>query len=123
MPKILVIEDMPESAEMTAQILRRYGHQVWIAENGDAGIGLAVQHAPDLIICDYWLADQDARAFLSRLRQIQALKNIKVVVCSASLKDVVSQTQGEWRFDGFIPKPYRLSNFMQAIEEQLALAP
>jgi DNA-binding NarL/FixJ family response regulator len=61
MPKILVIEDMPESAEMTAQILRRYGHQVWIAENGDAGIGLAAQHAPDLIICDYWLADQDAR--------------------------------------------------------------
>ncbi len=95
MPKILVIEDMPESAEMTAQILRGYGHQVWIAENADAGLGLAAEHSPDLIICDYWLADQDARAFLGRLRQVQALKNIKVLVCSAASKEVVDQTQGE----------------------------
>jgi len=31
MAKILVIEDMPDSAELASQILRRYGHVVFIA--------------------------------------------------------------------------------------------
>jgi CheY-like chemotaxis protein len=120
MPKILVIEDMPESAEMTAQILRRYGHEVWIAASAFSGLGLAAEHCPDLIVCDYWLPDQDARSFLRQLRAQQKLKDIKVLVCTAAPEDVVTQTQGELRFDGFIPKPYRLSSFMQAIEGQLA---
>ncbi|HLE73537.1 MAG TPA: response regulator [Anaerolineales bacterium] len=122
MPKILVIEDMPESAEMTAQTLRKYGHQVWVAESGDAGLALAAEHSPDLVICDYWLPDLDARTLLSQLRQIQALKDIKVLVCSAAPKDVVDKVQGEPHFDGFISKPYRLSGLLQAIDEQLALA-
>jgi len=121
MPKILVVEDMPESAEMTAQILRKYGHEVWIAANGVSGLSLAADHLPDLIVCDYWLPDQDARALLKQLRAHQKLKDIKVVVCTAAPQDVVTQTQGDFRFDGFIPKPYRLSDFMQAIEGQLAV--
>lgn len=122
MPKILVIEDMPESAEMTAQLLRGYGHEVWIAANCFSGLGLAAEHMPDLIVCDYWLPDQDARALLKQLRSLKKLKDIKVVVCTAAPQEVVTQTQGEFRFDGFIPKPYRLSNFMQAIEGQLAVS-
>lgn len=121
MSKILVIEDIPESADLTAQILRRYGHQVWIAVTGDAGLASAAEHGPDLIICDYWLPDLHGRAFLSRLRQIQTLKGVKVLLCSAAPKDMVTRTEHELRFDGFIPKPYRLSTLMQAIDEQLAL--
>jgi len=118
-PKILVVEDMPDSAEMAAQILRNYGHQVWIAENAEQGLDLAAFYHPDLIVYDYWLPDLDARTFLARLRADESLKGIKVVVCTATPKVALQQALGETAIDGFIPKPYRLSNFMEVIEEAL----
>ena len=118
MPKILVIEDMPESADLAAQILRRYGHEVLVASNADKGLDLAAEFFPDLIICDYWLPDLDARALLKKLRKNKELKNIKVVVCTAAFKQELNQ--GDEHFDGFISKPYRLSSFMQTVEQQLS---
>lgn len=119
MPKILVVEDMPDSADMAAQILRNYGHQVWIAENGERGLDLAAFYRPDLIIYDYWLPDLDARTFLLRLRQEETLKATKIVVCTATPQTVLTQALGEVAIDGFISKPYRLSSFMQVVEQAL----
>jgi CheY-like chemotaxis protein len=116
MPKILVIEDMPDSAELAAQILRNYGHEVFVAPNGETGLKLATEHTPDLIVYDYWLPDLDARTFLARLRSNDALRNVKIVVCTATPQAVMQQALGELGFDGYILKPYRLTNFMQAIE-------
>lgn len=119
MARILVIEDIPDSAEMAAQILGNYGHEVWIADTGEQGLTLAGEHQPDLIVYDYWLPDLDARTFLSRLRANASLQKIKVVVCTATPKVVVEQALGELRFDAFILKPYRLTNFMETIDAQL----
>lgn len=119
MSRILVIEDMPDSAEMAAQILRKYGHEVWIAATGEQGLSLAAEHHPDLIVYDYWLPDVDARTFLSRLRSNPSMQKIKVVVCTATPKAVMEQTLGELQFDAYIFKPYRLTNFMQTIDSQL----
>lgn len=119
MPKILVIEDMPDSADLAAQILRNYGHQVIIADTGERGLAMAAEHLPDLIVYDYWLPDVDARTFLARLRTNPELQKVKVIVCTATPQAILSQALGENVFDGYILKPYRLTNFMQEVESQL----
>ncbi len=119
MPKILVIEDMPDSAEMTAQILRRYDHEVWVAPNGEQGLSMAAGHMPDLIICDYWLPDLDARSFLSRLRKMKSLKDTKVIICTATPKEAMDQALDSLEIDAYILKPFRLSAFMETIEKHL----
>lgn len=119
MPKILVVEDMPDSAEMAAQILRNYGHEVFVADCGEAGLALAALKKPDVIVYDYWLPDIDARSFLSQLRERAELKATKVVVCTATPESTLRQALGDMPFDGFISKPYRLSSFMQVIEDSL----
>jgi two-component system cell cycle response regulator DivK len=119
MPKILVVEDMPDSADLAAQILRNYGHSVTIAETGERGLALAAEHQPDLIVYDYWLPDLDARTFLTRLRANPGLQAVKIIVCTATPKEILSQSLGEdYNFDGYILKPYRLTNFMQEVEAQ-----
>lgn len=120
MSRILVIEDMPDSAEMAGQILRKYGHEVWIADSGEQGLSLAAEHQPELIVYDYWLPDLDARTFLARLRANDSLRGIKVVVCTATPRSVMEQTLGEPGFDGYILKPYRLTHFMETIDSQLS---
>jgi CheY-like chemotaxis protein len=120
MPKILVVEDMPDSAELAAQILRKYGHEVLLAESGELGLRLAQEQRPELIVYDYWLPDIDARTFLTRLRATEGLEKILVIVCTATPTAAIQEFIGERGFDGHINKPYRLSSFMQTIEEKLA---
>ena len=119
MPNILVIEDMPDSAELAAQILRRYGHEVRIAPNGESGLQMAVTQKPDLIVYDYWLPDIDARSFLNRLRKNDGYENIPVLVCTAAPVTVMQPGLGERGFAGMIHKPYRVSSFMEIIDAHL----
>lgn len=121
MPKILVVEDMPDSAELAAQILRRYGHEAVIAENGERGLSMAQEHKPDLIVYDYWLPDIDARNFLTRLRGIPGLEQTPVVICTATPTVALQEVLGGGGFNGIINKPYRLTEFMQMIDLHLGL--
>ena len=117
MPKILVIEDMPESASMMAEILGQYGHEVRIASTGAQGLQLAQDFVPDLIICDYMLPDVDSRAYLATLAKE---KHSKIVVCTATPQPLMQQTPDAFGADGFVQKPYRLSELMAVVEAQLA---
>jgi CheY-like chemotaxis protein len=119
MPKILIVEDMPDSAELAAQILRRYDHEALIAENGERGLSLAQEQRPDLIIYDYWLPDIDARTFLSRLRSLPGFDSVPVIVCTATPAVVLKETIGETGFNAVINKPYRLTEFMETIDQYL----
>jgi len=120
MALILVIEDMPDSAELAAKILRNYGHKVFIAENGERGLSLAQEHGPDLIVYDFWLPDIDAGVFLKRLRNIEGLERVPVLACTAAPSVALQPGQEQRGFDGLIQKPYRLSDFMKTIEQHLA---
>ena len=52
---ILYIEDNENNAKIIELILKRAGYTTLLAENGDEGIQLAIEHKPILIICDYHL--------------------------------------------------------------------
>lgn len=119
MPKILVVEDMPDSAELAAQILRRYGHEVLIAPNGETGLALAFEHKPDLIVYDYWLPDIDARTFLDRLRATPGLDGIPVLACTATPAAALQPGLSENGFSELLHKPYRVSSLMEAVDAQL----
>jgi CheY-like chemotaxis protein len=120
-PKILIIEDMPDSAELAAQILRKYGHEPLIADSGENGLSMAKEHSPDLIVYDYWLPDIDARSFLARLRGTDGMEKIPVVVCTATPTAAMQDVLGEDGFNAVIGKPYRLSYFLHVIESQLKI--
>ena len=52
MKKILLIEDNVDIRENTAEILDLASYQVITSENGKDGVNAALEHKPDLIICD-----------------------------------------------------------------------
>jgi signal transduction histidine kinase len=66
--KVLVIEDNQDAAEMLQAYLSHLGHQVIVAHDGRAGLEMATQHKPDVIICDIGLPLIDGYEIASRLR-------------------------------------------------------
>jgi len=65
MKTILVIEDQPDMRENIATILEMENHTVIAAQDGRAGITLAKEEKPDLILCDVMMPDMDGHEVLA----------------------------------------------------------
>jgi two-component system, cell cycle response regulator DivK len=59
MPKILIVEDNQENCEALSRRLERRGYSVIIATDGRAGVTMAQEEHPDLILMDLNLPDVD----------------------------------------------------------------
>lgn len=59
MPKILIVEDNQENRDALSRRLERRGYSVIIAADGRAGVTMAQEEHPDLILMDLNLPDVD----------------------------------------------------------------
>src|ERR1700674_247975 len=68
MAKLLVVDDEPRSAQLTAELLRRAGYMVDVAISGTEALAQVRLSSPDLMLLDYEMPDMDAPEVLDQLR-------------------------------------------------------
>jgi CheY-like chemotaxis protein len=83
MAKILVIDDENTLRQTILTILRYAGYEVLDAADGFAGIKLARDHMPDLIVSDIVMPGLDGYGVLSRLRDDPQTATIPVILVTA----------------------------------------
>jgi len=66
--KLLVVDDEPRTAELTAALLRRAGYLVDIAVSGTEALASVRSSSPDLMLLDYEMPDMEAPEVLDSLR-------------------------------------------------------
>ena len=66
--KLLVVDDEPRTAEITAEILRRAGYMVDVARSGGEALERVRSGSPDLMLLDYEMPDMEAPEVLDSLR-------------------------------------------------------
>jgi DNA-binding response OmpR family regulator len=66
--KLLVVDDEPRMAEITAEILRRAGYTVDVARSGTEALERVRITSPDLMLLDYEMPDMEAPEVLDSLR-------------------------------------------------------
>jgi len=66
--KLLVVDDEPRMAELTAEVLRRAGYSVEVAGSGTEAVARVRLNAPDLMLLDYEMPDMQAPEVLDELR-------------------------------------------------------
>ena len=94
--KIAIIEDDTAISQMYRMKFEAEGYQVETAENGKLGIGLAEEMKPDIILLDLMMPEMNGDEMLTKLRQTEWGKNIKVIILTnmgeqeapASLRDL-----------------------------------
>jgi DNA-binding response OmpR family regulator len=65
---VLVVDDEPAVARVTAELLRRTGYAVEVANSGGEAVERVRRHAPDAMLLDYEMTDMDASEVLDALR-------------------------------------------------------
>jgi DNA-binding response OmpR family regulator len=120
MPKILLIEDIPDNVELVHRALSQTGFEISYANDAETGMAMALKTIPDLILLDLGLPDYDGQTLASWLRQEETLNKAKIVVMSAWPEEAVRQVVESYKCDGYIMKPIiKLSNFISQVRSYL----
>jgi CheY-like chemotaxis protein len=79
-PRVLIIEDDLDLANILATMLQRHDIQPYIAQTGGKGILLSREMHPDLIVLDLGLPDMDGSVVVQSLREDNILRSAPLVV-------------------------------------------
>lgn len=119
MQKILLIEDNAEIRENMAEIMMLANYCVYTAENGKSGIGMALEHLPDLIICDIMMPELDGYGVLHLLQKNSVLRNVPFIFLTARSERAEIRKGMEMGADDYITKPFNGTELLNAIERRL----
>jgi two-component system sensor histidine kinase/response regulator len=119
MNKILVIEDEEAVRANLVELLDAEGFQVLSAADGQAGVSLAREHLPDIILCDIMMPGLDGYGVLEALRQDPATATLPFVFLSARA-DRSDMRQGmNLGADDYLTKPFTREELLQALSTRL----
>ncbi len=104
--KLLVVEDDPAIQKMISDYFRHVGYEVITASDGEAGVRLALNDRPTVMILDLMLPKLDG---LSVCRQVREKNPLLAIIMLTAKDDVVDKVLGlEMGADDYLTKPFSL---------------
>lgn len=120
--KILVVEDSPLNMELVTDILEVNGYTVLQATDAQAGIEMAHQIRPDLILMDVQLPGMDGLTAIRLLKEDTRTSSIPVVALTAHAM-VGDQEKAEAAgCNGYVVKPIDTRQFPMTVAAYLNAA-
>ena len=120
MAKILYIEDIKDNITLVQKIVTSRGHEFMSAENAETGLEMAFNLRPDLILLDLGLPDADGQTLSVWMRNDPILEAVPIIVLTAWPEEVVRHTVEAYNLDGYLCKPFTLSELVQTIDKALS---
>jgi two-component system cell cycle response regulator DivK len=120
MTKILIVEDIPDNAELVRRILSARGYEVLHASDAETGLQMALDQVPDLILLDLGLPDHDGLTLAGWIRATPALSAVPLVAYTAWPADTAREMASTYGCNGYIGKPIgSVKEFAEKIESFL----
>ncbi len=119
MKKILLIEDNDDIRNNTAEILELSNYKVIVAENGKVGVEKAIEHTPDLIICDIMMPVLDGYGVLHAVQKNDGIKNTPFIFLTAKTERNDFRRGMELGADDYITKPFDGTELLNAVAGRL----
>ncbi|MYE25754.1 MAG: response regulator transcription factor, partial [Chloroflexi bacterium] len=119
--KILIIDDEKPTVDMVSALLRSRGFEVYDATCAQAGLRMAYQHQPDLVLLDVILPDRDG---WDVCRQLRELSDMPIIFVSArSGPEYAVKGLDDYLADDYVTKPFHDDELVARIRANLRRAP
>ena len=122
MATILIVEDNPTKMTLAVHVLESAGHTVLTATNAEAGLALARDALPHLILMDIQLPGMDGLAATAQLKGDVATRSIPVIALTALAMKGDEERIRAAGCDGYIAKPLAYKDFLATITSHLVPA-
>lgn len=122
MATVLIVEDNPANMTLATFLLTSAGYTVFAATNAEAGLKVARDAQPDLILMDIELSGMDGLAATALLKADAATRAIPVIALTALAMKGDEKRIRAAGCDGYIAKPLAYREFLATISAQLVTA-
>ena len=120
MAKMLVVEDEPSLQKLLEYQLKRIGHGIQVAPDGQQALEMVKSDRPDLVLLDVMLPVMGGFPVLKNLQDDKTTNDIPVIMLSSKGRqhDIAAGIE-KGVFD-YITKPFNIPNLAERIEKALA---
>jgi two-component system cell cycle response regulator DivK len=119
MTTILIVEDNDDNARLMVRTLEPHGYRLLRAADGESGLQMAVDEAPDLILLDLGLPDLEGQTLAALIKGMSQLAQVPLVAVTAWPPDTARQMAEAYGCDGYISKPISPQAFPSQIAPYL----
>jgi two-component system phosphate regulon response regulator PhoB len=103
---VLVIDDEKDLIELVRYNLEKAGFEVIGARDGKAGIEIATQHGPDVIVLDVMMPGMDGLEVAKRLRAQDRTSRTPLIMLTAKAEEADRVVGLEIGADDYVTKPF-----------------
>jgi len=114
--EILIIDDEPQIRKLLEITLESNDYKVWQADTGKAGVILAANHPPELILLDLGLPDKNGHIIL---KELKTWYNKSIIILSAinNETDIVEALDNG--ATDYLTKPFRTAELLARIRSAI----
>ncbi len=116
---VMIIDDSADIRLIINETLNLYGFKTVVAADGPAGLKLAAQHRPDLIICDINMPEMDGFQTLQAMRAQEITSTIPFVFLSGTTDRINVRKGMELGADDYLTKPFSPKELTAAVNARL----
>jgi two-component system, cell cycle response regulator DivK len=116
---VLIVEDNDKNRKLVRDVLTFKGYTTVEAETGEAGVRLAKERRPSLVLMDIRLPGIDGLETLRQLRAEPTTRDIPIMALTASVMSEDRQRIVGAGFDAYQSKPIAVNDFVAAVAQLL----
>lgn len=112
---VLIVEDHELNLKLLNDLLEYHGYRTIVTGSGEAGVILAREHHPDLILLDIQLPDIPGTEVVRLLKADEETRSIPVIAVTA-----FAMSGDRTKFlaagcDDYVPKPFDVREFLALV--------
>jgi two-component system phosphate regulon response regulator PhoB len=119
MARVLVIEDEADLREVLLYNLTQVGHRPCGAATGEAGLKLALEVRPDLVLLDLMLPDIPGTTVAKTLRREPQTQLVPIIIVTARGEEIDRIVGLELGADDYVVKPFSVRELMLRVDAVL----
>ncbi len=118
---ILIVEDNQMNLKLIRDVLHNKGYETLEAEIGEAGIEVARERHPALILMDVNLPQIDGHTAMKILKADASTRQIPIIAVTSFAMKGDRERLLSAGFDGYISKPLDIKKLLRVVESYVAV--
>ncbi len=115
--RILIADDEPAILMSLDFLMRKEGHQVYVARDGEEAIQLIEKELPEVIILDIMMPKIDGYGVCQQAKILSPSYQPKIVFISAKIADSDIERGYQAGADLYVPKPFSNRDLLKKVNE------